>query len=159
MQTRETIRVSALLHDVGKIGVPDRILTKPGKLTDDEFEYVRRHPPLGADILANITLFGHEALIVRHHHENWDGSGYPDGLTGEEIPWAARVINIADSIDAMLMERTYKSAYAIDRMMLELRMCAGRQFDPAIAAAALSWCDQHPDELITPARPIESLAS
>ena len=156
-RVRETVRVSALLHDIGKIGVPDHILTKPGKLTDDEFEYVRRHPALGADILANITLFGPEAMVVRHHHENWDGSGYPDGLAGEEIPWAARLINVADSIDAMLMDRAYKSAYPVDRMMLELQMCAETQFDPEIAVAALSWCRQNMHKLILPSRPIETV--
>ena len=155
---RETVRVSALLHDIGKIGVPDHILTKPGELTDVEFEYIRRHPALGADILANITLFGPEAMIVRHHHEKWDGTGYPDGLAGEEIPWAARVINVADSIDAMLMNRAYKSAYPVDRMMTELQICAETQFDPEIAAAASSWCRQNMYKLILPSRPIEAVA-
>ena len=158
-QIRETVHVSALLHDIGKIGVPDHILTKPGKLTDDEFEYIRRHPTLGADILANITLFGPEAMVVRHHHEKWDGSGYPHGLVGEEIPWAARVINVADSIDAMLMDRAYKTAYPVDRLMLELQICAETQFDPEIAVAALSWCRQNTQQLILPSRPIEALSS
>ena len=157
-QIRETVRVSALLHDIGKIGVPDRILTKPGKLTDDEFEYIRQHPALGADILAHIALFGQEATVVRHHHEKWDGTGYPDGLVGNEIPWAARVINVADSMDAMLMARSYKDAYDVDRLMLELQICAGRQFDPEIAAAALSWCRECADKLILPNRPIEAVA-
>lgn len=151
----ESVRVGALLHDIGKIGVPDHILTKPGRLTDDEFEYIRRHPALGADIISNITLFGQVALLVRHHHENWDGSGYTDGLTGEEIPWGARIINIADSIDAMLMKRTYKDCYTVDKMLDELARCAETQFDPRIAEAAIRWCRKNPNRLIMPNRSIE----
>ena len=153
----ESVRTAALLHDIGKIGVPDHILTKPGKLTDDEFDFVRRHPGLGADILANITLFGPETRVVRHHHENWDGSGYPDGLIGEEIPWAARVIRVADAMDAMLMDRPYKGGFPIETMVGELRQCSGRQFDPQIVAVAVAWCRENPDKLILPNRPIEAV--
>lgn len=153
----ESIRVAALLHDIGKIGVPDHILTKPGRLTEDEFEYIRRHPALGADILSNITLFGQEAVVVRHHHENWDGSGYPDGLAGEEIPWASRIINVADSMDAMLMKRTYKDTYSVEKMLNELTRCAAAQFDPEIIPTAIQWCRDNPDQLITTDKPIEAL--
>ncbi|KKL49014.1 hypothetical protein LCGC14_2319760, partial [marine sediment metagenome] len=152
----ESLRIAALLHDVGKIGVPDRILTKPGKLTDEEFESIRRHPALGADILAKITVFGREAEIVRHHHESWDGKGYPDGLVGEEPPLPSRIIMVADSMDAMLMARSYKDAYPVEKMLDELRRCAGTQFDPQIAAAALEWCDRYPKELILPVQPVEA---
>ena len=147
---QESIRVASLLHDVGKIGVPDHILTKPGPLTEEEFEHIRRHPALGAEILSNVTMFGQEAMLVRHHHERWDGKGYPDGLTGEESPLAARVIMVADSIDAMLMERTYKKGYPPDKMIGELIRCAEMQFDPKIAAAAVQWCRANPDKLILP---------
>ena len=157
-RTLETVRVAALLHDIGKIGVPDHILTKAGKLTDEEFAHIRRHPALGGNILANITLFGPEATVVRHHHEKWNGAGYPDGIAAEDIPWAARVINVADSIDAMLMDRTYKAAYPVDKMLAELEACAGTQFDPEISAAALSWCRQNMHRLILPDRPIEAVA-
>ena len=150
----ESIRVAALLHDVGKIGVPDNILIKPGPLSEHEFELIRRHPVLGADILANITLFGPEAQLVRHHHERWDGRGYPDGLTGEESPRAARIIHVADAIDAMLMDRTYKRGYSVERVLDELARCAGTQFDPAIAAAAIRWCQDNPDKLVLPNRPV-----
>jgi putative two-component system response regulator len=155
----EVISNSSLLHDIGKIGVPDSILTKSAGLTGDEFEYIRRHPALGADILSNITLFKHVPAIVRHHHERWDGNGYPDGLVGEEIPWASRLINVADSIDAMLMERTYKAAYSVDKMMDQLQGCAGQQFDPIIAGAAFSWCRDNANRLILPTRPIEVLVA
>jgi putative two-component system response regulator len=146
----ETVRTGALLHDVGKIGVPDHILTKPGPLTDQEFEYIRRHPALGADILSNITLFGQEAQLVRHHHERWDGKGYPDGLAGEEAPLGARIIQVSDCIDAMLMERTYKKGYPPEKMIDELGRCAGTQFDPKVAAFAVQWCQAHPEMLILP---------
>ena len=152
-ETVESIRVASLLHDIGKIGVPDHILTKPGSLTDEEFEYIRRHPALGSDILASITLFSEEAQLVRYHHERWDGKGYPDGLTGEESPRFSRVIQVADSIDAMLMERTYKKSYPVEKMLAELTRCAGTQFDPKIAAVALSWCQSHLGELFLPGKP------
>ncbi len=144
----ESTRVAALLHDIGKIGVPDYILTKPGPLTEDEFQYISRHPALGSDILASITLFSAEAKLVRYHHERWDGKGYPDGLAGEETPLISRIIQVSDCIDAMLMERTYKKGYPIDTMLGELVRCAGTQFDPKIAATALAWCQSHRESLL-----------
>ena len=149
----ESTRIAALLHDIGKIGVPDHILTKAGALTDEEFGFIRRHPALGSDILASITLFGSEAKLVRYHHERWDGKGYPEGLTGEESPLASRIIQVADCIDAMLMERTYKKGYPVDRMLGELVRCAGSQFDPKIAAAAMAWCQSHREALFLPGKP------
>ena len=151
-ETLEEIRVASLLHDIGKIGVPDRILTKPSRLTDDEFELIRRHPAMGADILSNISMFAGEALLVRHHHERWDGNGYPDRLVGEDIPLGARVIQLADCIDAMLMERTYKQGYSVDLMLHELVRCRGAQFDPQMVSAALEWCQEDPSRLILPGR-------
>jgi len=156
----QSIRVSALLHDIGKIGVPDYVLTKPGALDDEEFALIRRHPALGSEILRNISLFATEAVLVRHHHEAWDGSGYPDGLTGEEIPLGARILNLADSLDAMLMRRTYKDAYSVKRTLSEIERCAGRQFDPALAAITLDWARRNPGALIRPAdaAEVETLA-
>jgi len=156
---RQSLGAAALLHDIGNIGVPDHILTKPGRLSDEEFEFIRRHPALGADILSKITLFGREATAVRHHHENWDGSGYPDGLMAEEIPLAARIIRVADSMDAMLTDRSHRDGYETDRMLGELRCCAGRQFDPEIASAAVTWCCKYTDKLVIPSRPVEPLKS
>jgi HD-GYP domain-containing protein (c-di-GMP phosphodiesterase class II) len=157
----ESTRVASVLHDIGKIGVPDHILTKPGPLTDEEFQYIRRHPALGSDILVSITLFGNEAKLVRYHHERWDGKGYPDGLTGEESPLVSRIIQVADSIDAMLMERTYKKGYTVEKMLAELARCAGTQFDPRIAAAALAWCRSHREALFLPEKSLvpESLSA
>ena len=155
----EGFRVAALLHDVGKIGVPDAILTKTGPLAPEEFEYVRRHPAVGADILSHVTVFSTESHVVRHHHEWWDGTGYPDGLAGDEAPLGARIIHVADSIDAMLMDRSYKLAYPIAKMLDELARCAGSQFDPDVAVRALQWCRQNPHLLILPGRSADGLAA
>ena len=149
-QSVESIRVAGLLHDIGKIGVPDHILTKPGPLSEAEFDHIRRHPALGAQILENISMFRAEARLVRHHHENWDGTGYPDGLAGQQIPLGARIINIADSMDAMLMARTYKQAYPVGKMLGELKKSAGSQFDPELVGIAVSWCDRNPAGIIVP---------
>jgi putative two-component system response regulator len=150
--TVESIRVAALLHDIGKIGVPDQILVKPGPLTSAEFDHVRRHPGLGGDILANITLFRDEARLVRHHHEWWNGRGYPDKLCAEETPLGSRIIHLADSMDAMLMYRTYKQGYPVDKMLRELTRGVETQFDPTLAVVALSWCQANPDKLVLPAK-------
>ena len=157
--TVEQIRIASLLHDVGKIGVPDHILTKPGRLTAEEFEFIRRHPALGADIVANITLFDREAKLIRRHHERWDGTGYPDGLAGEDIPLGSRIMQLADSIDAMLMERTYKQGYSVSKMLDELAICAGSQFDPTIAAIAAKWCRTNKEKLVLPNRPLEAVCA
>lgn len=135
----DSVRVASLLHDVGKIGVPDRVLTKPGPLTNEEFEVIRRHPEIGSDILADITLFGDEANVVRHHHERWDGLGYPDGLAGRTIPLHSRIITVADSVDAILMARSYKAGRPLPRALEELQRCAGTQFDPDVVAVAQTW--------------------
>jgi len=150
----ESIRVASLLHDVGKIGVPDEILRKPGRLTEAEFAHIRRHPVVGEEILVHINLFRTEARLVRHHHERWDGQGYPDGLAGAAIPLGARIIQTADCIDAMLMTRTYKNAYPPARMLTELQRCAGTQFDPRLAETAHAWCASNGHQLVLPhARP------
>ena len=147
---RDSIRMAALLHDIGKIAVPDVVLTKPGKLSQKEFELIRRHPDVGSAILANISLMKTEANLVRCHHENWDGSGYPDGLRGGEIPLGARILNIADSMDAMLMHRTYKSAYPPEKMLEEIERCAGTQFDPELALMAVGFWRDNQAKLILP---------
>ncbi len=143
----ENIRVASFVHDIGKIGVPDDILIKPGPLTDEEFEFIRRHPALGSDIINEIPVFKCEAELVRHHHERWNGRGYPDGLVGENIPLGSRVIHVADAIDAMLSPRSYKEAYGLDRVLVELNNCSGTQFDPKIAATAAKWCRDNRREI------------
>jgi putative two-component system response regulator len=144
----DRIRTASLLHDAGKIGIPDRILTKPGRLDTAEFGRIRRHPAIGAEILENIAMFSQEAVLIRHHHERWDGGGYPDGLAGEDIPLGARIIAIADALDAMLMKRSYKSAFTVEQTVDQLHKGSGSQFDPDLAGVALKWVREHPDEVI-----------
>ncbi len=124
-----------LLHDVGKVAVPDGILFKPGPLSDDEWELMRRHPLVGTEILRHIDFLGDARLVVRNHHERWDGTGYPDGLAGEEIPLAARVFAVADALDAMTTERPYRGAIGFPAAREEILAMAGTQFDPAVVAA------------------------
>jgi len=148
-QAIRSVAVAALVHDVGKIGVPDHILTKPGPLTEEEFATVMRHPVLGEGIVRNLSAFAAEAQLVRHHHENWDGGGYPDGLKGEQIPLGARIIRVADAMDAMLMRRSYKSPYPLEAMTAELLRCCGTEFDPRIAVRAAALCRRRADLLAT----------
>ena len=123
---------SAMLHDVGKLHVPDQILLKPGPLSADEWAIMRRHPVWGAEILAQGEGFEIARRIARWHHENIDGSGYPDGLRGERIPLEARIVRIADAFDAMTHARPYKPARSIEWALEELARCAGTQFDPEL---------------------------
>ena len=108
--TLEAIDVAALLHDVGKLGIPDRVLHKPGPLTAGEYDQVKQHVIIGSDLLSAVAFPSSLALIVRHHHENWDGTGYPDGLRGEGIPLGARVLAIVDCYDALISDRPYRRA-------------------------------------------------
>jgi len=140
----ERIRIAAVLHDVGKIGIPDAILTKPGRLTKEEFDHMKRHPVMGVDILEPIGFLRPVLALVRHHHEWVDGTGYPDGLRGEAIPFGASVIQAADSIDAMMSPRSYKRGYDIAEVIAELEQGAGTQFHPCVAEAAVDWLEQNP---------------
>lgn len=132
-QTIERVYVSGLLHDVGKIGVPESVLCKPGRLTVEEFEKIKQHPEIGARILQDIKQM--EDLIpgVLYHHERWDGRGYPFGLPGKEIPLYGRLIGLSDAFDAMSTNRTYRAAMTHDHVLDEIRRCAGTQFDPELA--------------------------
>lgn len=131
------IRVASLLHDIGKIGTPEGILKKPGRLTAEELAEIRRHPVTGSEILSHIDELGRVAQIVRHHHERYNGRGYPDGLKGENIPRAAQIVAVADALDAMTSDRTYRAAFAPEVAMEHLRRGAGSQFDPQAVQAAL----------------------
>jgi response regulator RpfG family c-di-GMP phosphodiesterase len=127
-----------LLHDVGKIGVPDRVLLKPGPLTDPELALMRTHTLMGAQMLDGIAfLDGAGIAVVRSHHERWDGAGYPDGLAGEEIPLGARVFSVADTLDAITSDRPYREAQPWETARDEIVAQAGRQFDPAVVEAYL----------------------
>jgi len=132
-QTADRIYLSALVHDVGKIGVPESVLTKPGKLTNEEYDTIKTHPEIGARIIERIRQM--EDLIpgVLHHHEAWDGSGYPHGLKGRDIPLQGRIIGLADAFDAMSSDRTYRRAMPMDKVLEEIKRCSGKQFDPDLA--------------------------
>lgn len=141
-----SFRLAGDLHDVGKIGVPDRILGKPGGLTRREFDQVRRHPATGARILAPLIDDPLVLDVVRCHHERWDGSGYPEGLRGEAIPFPARVLAVADSLDAMTSPRAYRAALSWSEAVALVRDGAGTLFDPEVVAAfesALPLLEQH----------------
>ncbi len=127
----------ALLHDVGKIGVPDSILLKPGKLSKEEWVEMKKHPRIGYDILQSIEFLAPAARIVLSHQERWDGRGYPNGLSGENIPLGARVFAVADTLDAMTSDRPYRKALSYEAALKEIRSCAGTQFDPRIVEAFL----------------------
>ncbi|QDV89117.1 Cyclic di-GMP phosphodiesterase response regulator RpfG [Phycisphaerae bacterium RAS2] len=131
--TCDRIYLAGLLHDVGKIGVPDAILTKPGKLTDEEFTVLKRHPQIGAHIVEHVRQIHDLIPGVLHHHERMDGRGYPGGLAGEDIPLLGRIICLADCFDAMTTNRTYRSALPVKAAVAEIRRCAGTQFDPGLA--------------------------
>jgi putative nucleotidyltransferase with HDIG domain len=133
---RTSVRLAALLHDIGKIGVADRILNGPTGLSADELEELRGHPESGAEMLASIPQLEAVARIIRHHHERLDGGGYPDGLAGEEIPLGARIIAVADAIDAIIFERTYGDIHTEEEAVAEVQAHAGSQFDPEVVAAA-----------------------
>jgi putative nucleotidyltransferase with HDIG domain len=129
------IEFGFLLHDIGKVAVPDAILFKAGRLTEGEYALIAQHPVVGAEILRDVDFIGEGKLVVRHHHERWDGSGYPDGLVGEEIPLAARVFAVADTLDALTTDRPYRPAAGWEDARAEIRRFSGRQFDPTVVAA------------------------
>ena len=131
------VREAAPLHDLGKIAIPDSILLKPGKLSDEEYEVVKTHALLGARVLtgADSELLEVAERIVRHHHERWDGGGYPDGLAGDEIPAVARITAVADVFDVLVHERPYKDSWTVEAAAEEIRKGAGTQFDPAVVEA------------------------
>jgi HD-GYP domain-containing protein (c-di-GMP phosphodiesterase class II) len=132
-ETTKELEVSAILHDVGKIGIPDRILTKPGRLNDEEFGYMKKHPEFGAEIVEPIGKLKKLMPNILHHHERYDGNGYPSGLKAKKIPLFARIIAIADSFDAMTSDRPYRPRLNIEIAFKELKDNSGTQFDPRLA--------------------------
>jgi len=133
----EAIKAAALLHDIGKLALPDRLLNKPGPLTADEFEQVKEHVVIGADMLLAVPVPTALTLIVRHHHENWDGSGYPDGLAGEEIPVGARLLSIVDCYDALTSDRPYRRALSHGSAIAMIHERSGSMYEPAMVDAFL----------------------
>jgi len=133
-QEIERIRLAAQLHDLGKVGLSDTVLCKPGKLTGEEYYEVKNHPEIGAAIVERVSTLAELAPIVRHHHEKYDGTGYVAGLAGSSIPMESRVLAVADSFDAMTSSRAYRAAMSIEEATQEILACSGSQFDPAIVA-------------------------
>lgn len=136
------LRSIALLHDIGKIGVPDTVLNKPGKLTDDEYELMKQHTVIGADILKDIKMFQGIDVGARSHHEKYDGTGYPEKISGENIPYIARIIAVADAFDAMTSNRVYRKRLDLDYVVEELKRCSGSQFDPDIANVLIRMLEE-----------------
>ncbi|MBO5173820.1 MAG: HD-GYP domain-containing protein [Eubacterium sp.] len=131
-EEQEQIYYMGMLHDIGKIGIPDAILKKPGKLTEEEMQIIRNHPTIGGEILKDFTAIQGISDGARYHHERYDGNGYNEGLKGEEIPLAARIICVADSYDTMSSKRVYKELHEENYILSELDQCSGKQFDPQI---------------------------
>lgn len=129
----ELIRQAAYLHDIGKLSIPEAILHKPGKLTAIEYEFIKKHTDIGADLLASTEGLKHLAPFVRHHHERWDGQGYPMGLAGEDIPLEARILNVCDSVESMASDRPYHRSMSTNAIVAEVKHCSGTQFDPVVA--------------------------
>ncbi len=146
----ELVRISAFLHDLGKVGVPTDLLLRDGSLDPAERAVVERHPEIGARLVKPLDIKSSISLAIRHHHERWDGSGYPDGLAGEEIPFVARVIGIVDAFDAMTCDRPYRPALTRALVCTELQRSSGGQFDPELAKEFLAVletgiCDVDPE--------------
>ncbi len=133
----DTIISAALLHDIGKLGIDRDILSKNGSLTPEEFEEIKKHPLLGAEFLEAAEFFEKELPLIRHHHERYDGRGYPDGLKGDEIPLGARIIGLAEAIDGLLSGSTYREPMSIKETIEELKRCSGSQFDPELVNIAV----------------------
>lgn len=143
---REVIAKGALLHDIGKVGIMDAILLKPGKLDEHEWVEMRRHPQIGHDILSGISFLKGAADFILTHHERYDGTGYPRGLKGDEIPVGSRIFNLVDTLDAMTSNRPYRKALSFDALQAEVQRCSGTQFDPALAEVFLSITRQEWEE-------------
>lgn len=139
------LEVGAALHDIGKIAIPEAVLNKPGKLTPEEFELIKEHAALGSDILQPVPFPPEVVEAVRHHHEKWDGSGYPDKLAGNNIPLMARIVAVADVYDALTSDRPYRAAWSHERAMEFMRSQVGTHFNPEIFAAFESAMLESPE--------------
>ncbi len=138
----DVLAAGALLHDVGKIGIPDSVLLKPGRLTDQEHEVMKQHPVLGARILESVRGLSSALPVVRHHHERFDGGGYPDGLRGEDIPLLARVVFVADALDSMVRDRYYRRGVSKEHALREILRNSGTQFDPGVVRALVEILEE-----------------
>ena len=141
------LELGGLFHDIGKIGVPDSILLKEARLTDEEYSQIKQHPNIGVHILSNASIFNDILPIVEHHHEKFDGSGYPSKLAGNDIPFLARIATIADSFDAMASKRAYRNSLDIQTIISEFEKCRGTQFDPELTNIFLDILRNHYDKI------------
>jgi HD-GYP domain-containing protein (c-di-GMP phosphodiesterase class II) len=148
-----------LLHDTGKLAVPDAILRAPGRLREEEWTLMRRHPEEGVRILGSIPFLDKALDVVRHHHERWDGGGYPDGLAGTEIPLWARIFSVVDALDAMTAERPYRPRCPYDEALEEIRRNAGKQFDPAVVDALAAIDAEEVERLLEPAQVLDRVGA
>lgn len=137
------VRQAGLLHDIGKIAIADRILHKPDQLTREEYEYIKTHAAIGATMLENSYSLRHLAPFVRHHHERWDGTGYPDRLSGATIPLESRILAVSDAVEAMASDRPYNRARSLSQILEEIKGCSGSQFDPAVVDALIEWTEHN----------------
>ena len=136
------LKLSALLHDIGKIGIPDNVLQKAGKLNDDEYKIIMQHPVIGVNIITPVDKLKEIIPGIKHHHEKWNGAGYPDGLKENEIPLFGRIIAIADAFDAMMSHRIYRTSFSFNDTIAEILRCLGTQFDPELAKIFIDFIKQ-----------------
>ncbi|MBX3012880.1 MAG: HD-GYP domain-containing protein [Caldilineaceae bacterium] len=146
VKERKEIVRGALIHDIGKVGVADAIIGKQGRLTDEEYAAMKMHTVIGAEIVSQMPLLQDLVPLVRNHHERWDGRGYPDGLKAKESPLAARILAVADSVEAMLSDRPYQATRSLEEVTQEVVRCAGQQYDPTVVAAFQSVVNTHGEE-------------
>ncbi len=151
------VHIAAILHDVGKLGVRESILNKPGGLSDEEFEVMRQHPSIGAQIMSPIRMLKDIIPGIRNHHETWDGTGYPDSLKGEQIPMVARIIGVADTFDAMTTTRPYQQAMTLDYVLAKMRSMSGSRFDPVVVEAFMAAVEE--GDISPPTLSVEETAS
>ena len=144
-KTLHILKIGGLFHDIGKIGIPDSILLKESKLSDEEYSQIKNHPMIGVHMLGDAAIFTDILPIVKHHHERYDGRGYPSQLVGEDIPYVARIAAVADTFDAMTSKRSYRDSLPIDVVRAEIERCSGTQFDPNIAKVFLDIMDNNFD--------------
>jgi putative nucleotidyltransferase with HDIG domain len=136
-EMKKVAEAAAVIHDIGKIGIREEILLKPGRLTDDEFTEIKKHPVTGSDMVKPIEFLSALAPLIYYHHQHYNGGGYPDKITGEDIPLVARMITVADSYDAMVSDRPYRKGLPEETALKELKRCSGTQFDPDLVTIFL----------------------
>ena len=146
-KTLHILKIGGLFHDIGKIGIPDSILLKESKLSDEEYSQIKNHPMIGVHMLGDAAIFTDILPIVKHHHERYDGRGYPSQLVGDDIPYVARIAAVADTFDAMTSKRSYRDSLPIDVVRAEIERCSGTQFDPNIAKVFLDIMDNNFDSI------------